>query len=303
MKKLFIICIAFTFWMCAKNAPYTPPTTQRTLDDISFGLVGAFEVVTWNLENYPKLFNTTVGNVQRAMVAISADVYALQEIVSNSYFNQLVDEMNSADSINLWAGYRANDAPYDQNLAFIYKPNDVAINDIYEIYQNDWYAFPRSPLVVDLTWNDSRILVVNNHLKASGGSANEDRRRDASEKLQEYIDIHFAGDNVVVVGDWNDEIQEPQTTNVFWNFIDDTDHYKFTDMDIAQDPTRQSWSYPAWPSHLDHILITVALYDEFSLTASQIKTIRVDDYMDGGYSEYNNTTSDHRPVGIRLKFE
>ena len=32
------------------------------------------------------------------------------------------------------------------------------------------------------------MLIINNHLKCCGGSDNEERRRDASEKLKQYID-------------------------------------------------------------------------------------------------------------------
>ncbi|SVD40514.1 uncharacterized protein METZ01_LOCUS393368, partial [marine metagenome] len=57
---------------------------------------------------------------------------------------------------------------------------------------------------------------------------------------------------------------------------------------------------PTWPSHLDHILITNELFDE--LDNSDIQTIKIDEYLDGGWNEYDQNISDHRPVALKLDF-
>ena len=61
------------------------------------------------------------------------------------------------------------------------------------------------------------------------------------------------------------------------------------------------WSYPTWPSHLDHILITNELFTDFHNFNSQISVIRLDDYM-GSWTNYENNVSDHRPIGLKLDF-
>ena len=53
-----------------------------------------------------------------------------------------------------------------------------------------------------------------------------------------------------------------------------------------------NWSYPSYPSHIDHILINNNLSAQN--TNSIVSTIRVDDYT--GYNFYHNNISDHRPV-------
>ena len=312
MKRIIIILTTITFWVCAEKSPYTPSTTQTTIDDIQFGLSGTFEVVTWNIENFPKQFNTTVENVRRVMLAINAEVYALQEISSSSYFNQLIDEINQADTVNTWAGFRAGGSSTWGELAYIIKTSVVEIaQGPYEIYTNEWSAFPRAPYILEASYGNEEIIIINNHLKCCGKGAieygnNDDeeyRRLRANQLLYDYIAEFFQTKNTIVVGDFNDELQDANINNVFWEFIDDPENYQFTDRTIAQDPTPHSWSYPAWPSHLAHILSNADLFDEFALLISNIKTIRVDDYMDGGFSEYDQTTSDHRPVGIRLQFD
>ena len=69
-------------------------------------------------------------------------------------------------------------------------------------------------------------------------------------------------------------------------------------MDIANGNS-SNWSYPSWPSHLDHILITNELFDELQHNSTVIETIKVDDYV-GGWSSYDTNISDHRPVAMKF---
>jgi len=227
----------------------------------------------------------------------------LQEIESRSYFNSLVDELNIADSINTWTHYRAGGNSTWQELSYIIKSNILTIiNEPFEIYPDEWSAFPREPFIFELFFNNDSIRVINNHLKCCSGESEESRRQLASELLQEWVEDHSDYKNVIIVGDWNDEISEPESTNVFWNFIENGQQYLFADMEIAEDPTKSSWSYPDWPSHIDHILITDELFDEFENPLSEIQTILVGEYLPGAFIEYNQKVSDHLPVGLKLKF-
>ena len=44
------------------------------------------------------------------------------------------------------------------------------------------------------------------------------------------------------------------------------------------------------------------LFDEFENMGSTIQTIHAEDYFQGGWNEYENYVSDHRPVGLKLNF-
>ena len=140
-----------------------------------------------------------------------------------------------------------------------------------------------------------------------GGTENEDRRKSASEKLEDYVNEYLSGENVIILGDLNDELNEDPGNNVFQNFIIDSTNYKFVDMDIAYGSSN-NFSWPGWhqstynSAHFDHILITNELFDEFENEGSSVQTIRLEEYFDNGWTEYENYISDHRPVGLRLKF-
>lgn len=73
-------------------------------------------------------------------------------------------------------------------------------------------------------------------------------------------------------------------------------------MDIAEGDS-EDWSYPTWPSHLDHLLLTEELFDELNDASCVVESVKIDEYLDNGWWEYENYVSDHRPVGIRFEPE
>ena len=119
--------------------------------------------------------------------------------------------------------------------------------------------------------------------------------------MEDYVNEYLSGENVIILGDLNDELNEDPSNNVFQNFINDASNFKYTDMDIAYSSS-SNWSYPSWNSHLDHILITNELFDEFESEGSSVQTIRLEEYFDNGWTDYVKYISDHRPVGLSLKF-
>ena len=99
-----------------------------------------------------------------------------------------------------------------------------------------------------------------------------------------------------MLGDFNDDIVESNQNNVFIDFINDSENYFFADTHIANGPS-SDWSFPNWPSHLDHILITNELFDD--VNNENTFTFKIDDYMNG-WSNYDYYISDHRPVAINV---
>lgn len=272
----------------------------QTIEDISFGTDATLEVVTWNIERFPKNNQTTIDHVKRVLTAIDADVYALQEINDINSFNILVNSLPDYD------GYITSDK--FRGLAYIYKKSTVTVNNAYEIYNSNtfWSPFPRYPMVLDINFKNERFVIINNHLKCCGDgflntsniSDEENRRLNAVRLLKEYIDDNLSTVNTFLVGDLNDVLTDVSNHNVFQEFINDSGNYAFADMDIANGSS-SNWSYPSWPSHLDHILITNELFDEFQHNTTVIETIKVDDYV-GGWSSYDTNISDHRPVAMKF---
>ena len=285
MNRMIIYALLLlVFNSCAENKNIitsgnsTQPGTESTLD-----------IITWNIEHFPKN-NLTVSYLAELIQSMNVDIIAMQEIWGDG---ASVSFENLKTKLDGWDGYRES-----SGLAYLYK-TELTINSLTEI--NDLNEIIRTPYLLSLTWGGQNIYVINNHFKAFGGAENEAERKIASEKIENYINEYLEDLNVIVLGDLNDELNDEESVNVFQNFIIDSTNYKFVDMDIAYSSS-SNWSYPSWPSHLDHILITNELFDEFDNEGSSVQTIRLEEYFDNGWIDYEKYISDHRPVGLSLKF-
>ena len=278
--------------------------TAQSIQDLSFGTEATLDIMTWNIEQFPKNGETTLTNVKAIIEGLDVDIVAVQEVADINAFNQMVNSMGA------YEGYL--ESSYFAGLAYIYKPTSIQINALYEIYTTSeyWSYFPRSPMVMDLNFKGERFIVINNHFKCCGDGIldlndpndEETRRLIASTYLKSYIDTNFSNLNVIVLGDLNDSLTDDSQNNVFQYILDDTVHYTFADLDIANGSSLD-WSYPTWPSHLDHILITDDLFPEFENSNSEILTLKIDEYLPGGWMEYETNITDHRPVALKLVTE
>lgn len=269
-------------------------------EDLHFGTDSTLDIVTWNIEHFPKSGSTTLNYVTEIIEALDVDVLAIQEVEDYDVFAQLISNLDG------WEG----DYAYDQYaaLAYLYKTDVVKNVSLFQIYTNNSREFPRPPYVMQMTYDGVDYLIMNNHLKCCGdGSMNtgdlwdeETRRRDACNLIDDYVTQDHPDSRVIFLGDLNDILTDSQSNNVFQVFISNPESYLFADMDIAEG-NNSNWSYPSWPSHLDHIMITNELFDDFENEGSEIKCIEVDDYFSGGFNEYDDDVSDHRPVGLKIK--
>ncbi len=268
-------------------------------ENLHFGTDSTLDVITWNIEHFPKKGQVTIDYVTQIIQALDVDVVAIQEVSGETWLNQLIENLPGWNSYYAYNQYAA--------LAFVYKESTIVNPAFSQIYTGSHREFPRAPLVMEMDFNSEHFVIVDNHFKCCGDGIldlndpwNEQTRRyDASNLLNQFIENSHPNDKVIVVGDLNDILTDIPANNVFRVFIDNPEKYMFTDMEIAMGSS-SNWSYPTWPSHLDHILITDEIFNEFANSGSDIKTIKLDDYFNSWY-DYDNNVSDHRPVGIKIK--
>ena len=274
---------------------------SQSLDDLSFGSDDSFEVITWNIENFPKNEPATLQYVLEIIEAMDADIIAIQEIQNYPILNNLDSFLDN---------YTLYSQSLDRaGLVFLYKHDVVQLNSAYELFTQapEWNNFPRFPMVIEVTYANQDFVIINNHYKCCGNGLldlndpwdQETRRYTANQLLKQYIDTNLSNAAVFVVGDLNDILTDPEIHNVFSPFLNDPASYLFADMEIAQGSI-SNWSFPNWPSHLDHILITDELFDLYAMPGAITQTIKVDSYLQGGFDEFDQFVSDHRPVGIKL---
>tara|TARA_R110001599_G_scaffold148473_1_gene332142 strand:+ start:13503 stop:14435 length:933 start_codon:yes stop_codon:yes gene_type:complete len=289
----FVLVVCFLATACGGggDVPTPDPVVETPDYEACLPEVGesTLEVVTWNVENFPMHANTASA-VKQIIEDTDVDVIALQEITSKSEFNALVDGLDG------WSGH-VEDYAGSQWVGYMYKTSEITVltqpENLFAESSNDDYNFAftsaRRPLYMKFQHiNGLTVNIINVHMKCCSGS--EDRRRSGAVLLKDYIDTNLPNENVILLGDFNDEIVD-QADNVFQNFIDDNANYKFTTMPIAQGAS-SGWSYPSWPSQIDQILITNELFTK----ATETLVLKLDNCQ----TTFGSQVSDHRPVMIRL---
>ena len=92
-KRIIALNLLILFCSCAKN---------KVLDnsDTSFniGADSTLDIITWNIENFPKQDNSTINYLEKLIDSMNVDVIALQEIGSDAYFFDLINKLEG------WSG-------------------------------------------------------------------------------------------------------------------------------------------------------------------------------------------------------
>ena len=64
--------------------------TAQSIEDLSFGTEATLEIMTWNIEHFPKNGQTTVNYVIDIIEALDVDILAIQEVDDVNYFEQKI---------------------------------------------------------------------------------------------------------------------------------------------------------------------------------------------------------------------
>ena len=241
----------------------------------------SLEVISWNLENFPST-SYTVDYVQEIISDMMPDVILFQEI------NSLTDFYNLAELLPAYEFHDSNQDLY--NLGFAARKDCIEVNSvstsIISSSQHYYFAY-RPPMKVDFTWScglaGMNFSAINVHLKCCNDGF--ERRLESAQILSDYINANL-DQNIIIGGDFNDEITDPQQNNSLWPLVESDNAY-FVTTNIS---TTNYYNTFISGSFIDHILITPNL---FSINQNSIvETLRLDD-MIGGYELY---ISDHRPL-------
>ena len=246
------------------------------------------EIMTWNIKTFPQA-NNTVESVIEVISDLLPDIINFQEINSNSAFDELMSSLPTYDFIY------SNDEYY--GLAIAYRKDCIELLSSSTLFeQYSWEFTYRYPLSANFIWScgESFLIfeMVNVHLKCCDSGF--EQRVAASDILSNYINEKTESNlNLIIAGDYNDSLDDSPSDNSLLTLIDNP-NVLFLDFDIAEGSSYY-WSYPSWPSHIDHILINESLSNYI---VSEINTIRIDDYV--GYNFFQNNLSDHRPVYTKI---
>ncbi len=284
LKILFI----FSFLPLMLFGQYQKVGTDSTVD-----------VLAWNIEWFAKDGQNTIDEVAQIVTDLDGDLFGVEEIASVDDFNQLLSQLSGWDGI--LSPHTYNDGSY-QKVGLLYNTSEVTVHSWQLLFENDGYAFPRPPMEFTITVMegshsfDFKLIVV--HLKAYGDEDSEQRRRAAIDSLKNYIDGQLAlggEQDFILLGDFNDHLEDPPEDNVFQVMLDDTAAYTFLTEPLAG--VQGSYIGYNEPNLIDHICITNDALNEYG-AAGNTEVL----YLDDQNSSYESTVSDHRPVLAQFAF-
>jgi len=302
-------------------------------DDLSIPKSETFDIATWNIEwfgdesNFPASDAEQRDSVLAIIEALEVDVLAVQEIADSALFRQLVDSLPGYDFMLSEAVSRPNDAGVKQQVGFIYNTATVSptefrplLSSIHPLYNGGdasalatypdpdparFYASGRLPylMVADVTINGvtETLHMVALHARANSGSDAQgryDMRKFDVEVLKDSLDSQFGSTNLILLGDFNDDIDEtvadiPSTISSYDVYIQDTANYNLATLPLSEAGFR---SFVFRENMIDHVLLSRELDEEFLPSSPRVGY----EFFD---TDYSNTASDHLVVSVRLQFE
>jgi endonuclease/exonuclease/phosphatase family metal-dependent hydrolase len=267
-----------------------------------FGQPDTIDVATWNMEWFgswhegPSDEALQLAGARAVVSGLDLDLWAVEEVVSQSQFDDLLAGLPLD-------GFLANDPSVEggsyygtgeQKVGIIYRPDLFEVISARTILRDESYAFAgRPPLEVEMreVGGGEPFYVIVLHAKASRGFADWQRRRDGAVALADHLAGERAGDDVLLIGDYNDDLDESTRGSSPSPYADLVASYFFTTWSIAvsDQPTTEFGGLP-----IDHALAAGRLADAYVPGSAAV--FQADDYID----DYGQTTSDHLPVLMRF---
>jgi hypothetical protein len=319
-----------------KNQDYSGTITVTTgdLSDLvslkgtSIDPATTLEVVNWNIEwfgstaNGPANDNQQEQNVKTVLQNVGADIYGLVEVVDETRLANIVSQMPGYTYVI--GNYGSHVNPPDQSggplseaqkLAFVYKTsmfsnvtvrplinNQNTSSDSYNYWSSGRYPFL---MTADVTLNcvTKRINFILVHAKANTSpTATAYARRQASAReLHDTIQTYFADENVIVLGDFNDDLDQTITSGItppvtsYNVFTTDNANFFSPTLSLSLAGKKSTVSYN---DMIDHVMLSNEMEAYYMPSTASVLTD-----VTSLVTNYGSTTTDHYPVFTRYKFE
>ena len=312
--RLGALTMLAVFGLAACESPLAPPTQSAgpayaaTSAVPARGTATTLDFGTWNLEWFgdtsegPSNESLQLENVRDIIAGLEMDLWSVQEVTGEAQFDALVSQLSG------YAGLLANDpgvvdgAAYysdfdnnEQKVGLIYSTSVATVRSAQVILQENDYDFAGRPpvevvLSVSVDGVTRDVVAILLHAKAGSRTGDWERRNNASMALKSYLDSTHPTALVMVIGDFNDDVDQsiarPKDTP-YRNFVDDAAAYTFPTKALT-DAGQTSTVY--YSDMVDHHLATNELIATY--VAGSVEVFPADAYL----ADYDQTTSDHYPV-------
>jgi hypothetical protein len=296
-----------------------------------------FDVVNWNLEffgarreDYPDEFGPAdealqLENIKRVMQELHADIFAVQEVSSDSLFAVLVSQLPNYAFTCSDRYSRSFEGPSDdfppQKVCYVYDTTTVSLVSARALFEtiydsarlfdssllpgipggnpSSFYSSGRLPYLatfnVTIQGVTETISLINIHAKSGATVDDRSRRLYDATVLKDTLDANFATSKLIVLGDINDDLDQSIVvgqTSPYSAFVTDPAYNPVTKA-LSDANARSTVSFN---DVIDHQIITNDLVEEFLEGSQNIFTpFQL-------IPNYGNTTTDHLAVTTRYAF-
>lgn len=275
------------------------------------GTASTLDVAGWNIEwfgsttNGPTNETLQASNAKDIISGTDFDIWGVAEITDQAAWNSLESQLTGYTGFLAGESIVTSGSTYygatEQKVGILYKSSVatlVSAKIILTAYDTDFAGRPPLEVKLNVTLNGTteQVVVIVLHAKAFNDLSSWQRRLNASNALKSYLDATYPTQKVIVVGDWNDDVDTSITAgqaSPYQNFVDDAADYAFPTRALSLAGVSSTTSYS---DMIDHHLNTNELYA--TLVPSSAEVYRVDSYV----SSYDASTSDHFPVLSRYTF-
>ena len=268
------------------------------------GSATQLDVASWNIEwfgapsNGPTDEELQLAHARDVIRGTDADIWGLVEVVDGGAWDRLEAGLPGYTGVlandRIVAGGAASYGRKEQKVGILFKSGVATLVRARVILAGHDIAFAgRPPLEVTLrvTLNGitEDLVVIVLHMKAFADQASWQRRRTAAERLQDHLDTTWPNQKVIVIGDWNDDVDTSITRGSptpFASLLAAPHRYRFLTAQLSE---RRVASTTGYKELIDHHLAT----DELAATEvpRSAEVYRVDAFIPAF-----ETTSDHFPV-------
>ncbi len=293
------------------------------------------EVVNWNLEWFG---STTLGptndaqqqaNVQTILQNINADLYGVVEVVDESRLATVVSNLGAPGEYsyvicNYGSHTNTNESgptPLGeaQKEAFIYKTSmfsnittqpllSQGINSAADLTNPayNYFSSGRFPFMMkaDVTLNGVtktiRFVLVHAKANTSPTATSYARRKSGSDTLYYTLNTLYPNDNIVILGDLNDDLDQTITDGITPNttsyvaFTSDNTNYSAPTLALSLAGKKSTVSYN---DMIDHVILSNDMQTYYMAASANVLTDEAT-----LVANYGSTTTDHYPVFTRYSF-
>jgi endonuclease/exonuclease/phosphatase family metal-dependent hydrolase len=306
-RAALLLGALFPLALGACDTPVAPAAPERPSLAVvpAKGAAATLDVASWNIEWFgatgsgPGNETLQLQNARDVIAGTDFDVWGVAEIADQAAWNSLESQLTGYTgflaSESMVTGGSASYGATEQKVGILYRSSVATLLGAKVILTaNDADFAGRPPLEVKLrvtlngTTDDVVVIVL--HMKAFDDAPSWQKRQNASAALKAYLDATYPTQKVVVVGDWNDDVDTSITSgqaSPYQNFVSDAADYAFPTRALSLAGASSTTSYP---DMIDHHLDTNELFA--TLVPGSTEVYRVDSFI----ASYDATTSDHFPV-------